>query len=427
MMNKINYEQFNECVYQETLSNGLKVIINPKPDFNSTYASLSVDFGSINTVISKNQGIKHLPAGIAHFIEHKLFDKKNYDSSDRFANYGAENNAFTSFNQTSYLFSATTDFDDNFKTLLDLVENPYFDEQKIIKEQGIIGQEIMMYQDDPSSRIYFDTIASLYSESPLSFDIAGSKSSIFKITPEELYDTYHQYYVPNNMTLVVVGKVDVTKIISEVKGHFLNLTTNNSIENLKKIVNQEIENSLVIPYKKTTMKLSTPKVGLGIRGPQINFFGRTFSRYELSLGMFLELIFSEDSDIYQRLYDNQIINDSFGFDFDIEDGYQFLIFAEDTKKTEKFCDIILAEINDCLVNPKKIESQFELIKNEEIGDHFALMDSISGIANQMGDRLNDFTNVYDEVEIIKNLSFNEIIDAAKNFFENSQTTRNVII
>lgn len=425
-MNKISYEQFDETVYQTTLKNGLKVIINPKPKFNSTYASLSVEFGSINTLIKSGQEIKPLPAGIAHFMEHKLFDKQNYDSSDLFAKFGAENNAFTSFNQTSYLFSATTDFSQNFKTLLDLVEKPYFDKPKIAKEQGIIGQEIMMYQDDPSSRIYFDTIANLYSNSPLSFDIAGSVESIFEITPEELYATYQQYYVPNNMTLVVVGKVEVAAVIDEIEHHFKPLAKNKTVAELKALVNQKIETAPVIPYTETTMGLATPKIGLGIRGPQPQLSGTAAARYELALGMFLELIFSEDSDIYQDLYDQQVINDSFGFDFDIEPGYQFLIFAEDTTQTEQFCDVILAKIKDCLVHPSQIEQQFALIKNEEIGDHFALMDSISGIANQMGDRLNGFTNVYDEVAIIKNLTFAEVLAVAKDFFANSQTTRNVI-
>ncbi|WP_429970697.1 EF-P 5-aminopentanol modification-associated protein YfmH [Fructilactobacillus sp. Tb1] len=425
-MNKIKYDQFDETVYQATLNNGLKVIINPKPKFNSTYAILTTDFGAINTLIRDNGEIKQLPAGIAHFMEHKLFDKKNYDSSDLFAKYGAENNAFTSFNQTSYLFSATNDFSENFKTLLDLVENPYFDEQKIKKEQGIIGQEIMMYQDDPSSRIYFDTIANLYSQSPLNFDIAGSVTSIAQITTEELYATYKQYYVPNNMSLVVVGNIDPNEVLKALEDHFADANENTDISELKSLVNQEIEKSEVIPYKETIMDLSTSKVGLGIRGPQTNVTGKAFSRYELSVGMFLELIFSEDSDIYQRLYDDQIINDSFGFDFDIEAGYQFLIFAADTNQTDQFCDAILTEIKSCLENPDKIKNQFELIKNEEIGDHFALMDSISGIANQMGDRLNDFTNVYDEVEIIKELTFHEIMQNAKNFFHNSKTTRNII-
>lgn len=430
-MHKNFYSRFNETVYDEVLDNGMKVIINPKPSFNSAYGILTVDFGSINNLIRHDDKDVKVPAGIAHFLEHKMFDKKGYDISNIFAKYGSENNAFTSFNQTSYLFSATDKIQENIDVLFDLVQKPYFDAKKIAKEQGIIDQEILMYQDEPSSRLYFDTIANLYPESPLINDIAGSVDSIAKISEADLYNTYYEYYLAANLNFVLVGNIDVEQVMNSIyqKEKELNLTNKGNMEvvnQLKKKVNQQIEASKPISFNKTSMQLETPKVALGIRGPYNQVSGKQFARNELAMGIFLEMIFSEDSDIYQRLYSDQVINESFGYDFDMEAGYQFIIFASDTNEPEKFCQQIMIEIKRVLNNPKLIINQFELIKNEEIGDHISMMNSVSATANQMGDKLNGYTNLFDEVDMISEMNFTEVIDFVQKFFADSSKTINII-
>ncbi|WP_413627150.1 pitrilysin family protein [Fructilactobacillus vespulae] len=427
-MNKKFYPEFNETVVRTTLSNGLQVILNPKSNFNSTYGILTTDYGSINNYVISENKIKQVPAGIAHFIEHKMFDKEKYDISDLFAENSADNNAFTSFSKTSYLFSTTTNLSKNLDNLVELVMEPFFSTEKIQKEQGIIGQEILMYQDDPSSRLYFDTIANLYCDSPLSQDIAGSIKSISEITTDDLYESHRQYYFPQNLSLVLVGNFSENEIVAELENKFAKYSFGNpsQFEKLQEHAVAEIENSTVVEKTTTDMGLTTPKVAIGYRGLPVKTKGRLFSKAELSFGIFLEMIFSEDSEIYQSLYEKGIINDSFGFDFDIEEGYLFLILAEDTKNPDQFVESIEIEINHIFADPSLIESQFELIKNEEIGDHFTSMDSISGIANQMGDRLNDFTNIYDEVEIIRELEFNDVIDFSRKFFKKSKKTINQI-
>ncbi|USS86817.1 insulinase family protein [Fructilactobacillus cliffordii] len=417
-----HYNQYDETVESTRLANGMKVIVNPKPQFNSTYAMLTADFGSINVRL-KNRIV---PAGIAHFMEHKLFDKEHYDSSDHYAALGASDNAFTSFAQTSYLFTATDNVIENLRVLLDLVYHPFFSTEKIAKEQGIIGQEILMYQDDPNSRLYFDTIANLYSNSPLSADIAGNIASIAQITEADLYATYHQYYQPGNLTLTICGPVTLADILPVLQTLPTTSGDQAELRRLKQQTKRDIQNSLVIPKTTTSLGVTTPKVAVGYRGPAPIRAGRDFAQQELAFGIFLQLLFSEDSDIYQQLYQTGIINDSFGFDFEMEAAYHFLIFAMDTEQPERFSGKIGAVIEQALQDPQRLAPQFDLIKNEELGERISQMNSVSAIANQLGMAIDGYTNLFDEIEIINQLDLKTVVTFARDFFRASQKTINLI-
>ncbi|MHA8138371.1 EF-P 5-aminopentanol modification-associated protein YfmH [Lactobacillaceae bacterium Scapto_B20] len=209
MLNKKAYSNYGDNVYSKRLANGLRVVIVPKPEYYRTYAALGVDYGSIdNQFVDPNTDQEvSLPAGIAHFLEHKMFDKDGYDAFDLFTKYGSSANAFTSFTSTNYLFSTTNHVLDNLAILLDFVQEPYFTEAKVEKEKGIIAQEIQMYDDDPGARLFFGSIANLYPNFPLDKDIAGSVDSIQKITADDLKLAYQVFYQPSNMTLKVVGNV----------------------------------------------------------------------------------------------------------------------------------------------------------------------------------------------------------------------------
>ncbi|USS91255.1 EF-P 5-aminopentanol modification-associated protein YfmH [Fructilactobacillus carniphilus] len=417
-----HYNQYDETVESTRLANGMKVIVNPKPQFNSIYAMLTADFGSINVRL-KNRTV---PAGIAHFMEHKLFDKEHYDSSDHYAALGASDNAFTSFAQTSYLFTATDNVIENLRVLLDLVYHPFFSPEKIAKEQGIIGQEILMYQDDPNSRLYFDTIANLYSNSPLSADIAGDIPSIAQITEADLYATYRQYYQPGNLTLTLCGPVTLAEILPVLQTLPTTQGDQAELRRLKQQTKRDIQNSVVIPQRETSLSVTTPKLAVGYRGPAPTRTGRDFAQQELAFGIFLQLLFSEDSDIYQHLYQTGIINDSFGFDFEMEADYHFLILAMDTEQPERFSDAIGNVIEQALQDPQRLAPQFNLIKNEELGERISQMNSVSAIANQLGTALDGYTNLFDEIEIINQLDLKTVVKLAQAFFRASQKTINLI-
>src|SRR5690606_13607321 len=209
IMEKIHFPQLDEQLYYEKLDNGLDVYLLPKTGFYKTYATFTTKYGSIDNhfvPLGKEEYVK-VPDGIAHFLEHKLFEKEDGDVFQKFSRQGASANAFTSFTRTAYLFSSTSHVEKNLETLLDFVQEPYFTDQTVEKEKGIIAQEIRMYDDNPDWRLYFGMIKNLYEKHPVRIDIAGTVESISAITKDMLYTCYNTFYHPSNMVLFIVGPV----------------------------------------------------------------------------------------------------------------------------------------------------------------------------------------------------------------------------
>ncbi|CAI2657460.1 hypothetical protein AKUA1404_05490 [Apilactobacillus kunkeei] len=409
------YRKFNEKVYIDKMDNGLSVVVVPKKGYQKTYATLSVKYGSIDTNING----KNYPAGIAHFLEHKMFDKKDHDAMDVFSKYGAGSNAFTSFNKTSYLFSTTDNVYENLNELLDFVQEPYFDDAKVEKEKGIIGQEISMYDDEPGAVLFFKTVQNMFPDTPLNVDISGTENSIYKITKQDLYDSYNYFYQPQNMQLTVVGNVipqDIFKCVSDNQGK-------KAFDQPKEVKRTKIESSSIVKETNHYMDVNRPKVALGIKGDS-KYNGNI--KYELSISLLLQLLLSEGSEIYEKMYNDGIIDDSFGFDFDCEEQFNFAVLAGETEKVDEFID----RISDVLVNFSDYISdkadEFELIKKEEIGQHVSMMNSIEAIANNMSNEEHDFENIYDEIEIIKQLELDDLIHYGKLFLNPDMIVKNKI-
>lgn len=220
-MNKTEYSQLNETVYREVLPNGLQVILIPKVEMAQTYGIFTTQYGSIDqsfVPINHTESIT-VPDGIAHFLEHKLFEKEDYDVFQYFTKNGASSNAYTSFTKTAYLFSSTTDIIDNTKILLDFVQEPYFSDQTVEKEKGIIAQEIQMYDDQPDWRAFFGVLGAMYEHHPVRIDIAGTVESIQQITKEDLYTCYHTFYHPSNMVLTLVGNFDPNEMFAMIEAN----------------------------------------------------------------------------------------------------------------------------------------------------------------------------------------------------------------
>lgn len=216
-MEKIFFEQLAETVYSEQLTNGLRVFVLSKKDYQKTYATFTTRYGSIDRSFKIDGQLFNVPDGIAHFLEHKMFEEEDGDIFNRFAMQGAQVNAFTSFDRTTYLFSSTQNVKENLNTLLDFVQHPYFTDENVEKEKGIIAQEIRMYDDNPDWRLYFGLIQSLYSNHPIHIDIAGSVESIYQITKEQLDLCYQTFYHPSNMVLFIVGGIDPIEILKVVE------------------------------------------------------------------------------------------------------------------------------------------------------------------------------------------------------------------
>ena len=216
MMNikEVRNELLNEKYYDIDHPSGLKILVMPKENYSSTYAIFATKYGSIDTMIQMSDGsFKEIPEGTAHFLEHKLFESEDLDAFERFAKTGASANAYTSFERTGYLFSCSANFKKNLEILLDFVQNPYFTQATVEKEQGIIGQEIDMYKDAPDWEVMFNCLRTMYHNLPVRIDIAGTQESIAQITAKTLYGCYDNFYNLHNMVLAVAGNADVDEIV----------------------------------------------------------------------------------------------------------------------------------------------------------------------------------------------------------------------
>ena len=288
-----NYELIDEKVYEHELDNGLKLFIIPKPGFQKTFVTYTTQFGSLDNhfkPIGSQQFVK-VPDGVAHFLEHKLFEKEEEDLFTAFAEENAQANAFTSFDRTSYLFSATSNIESNIKRLLDMVETPYFTEETVNKEKGIIAEEIKMYQEQPGYKLMFNTLRAMYSNHPIRVDIAGSVESIYDITKDDLYLCYETFYHPSNMVLFIVGDVNPQNMIDLVEQH----EAKRNKTNQPKIERAEIDEPIEVNQHNVTeqMKLQSPRLMLGFKNQPLKESSEKYVQRDLEMTFFYELIFGD--------------------------------------------------------------------------------------------------------------------------------------
>ncbi len=290
-MKKIAFDQLKETLYHEKMENGLNVYILPKQGFSKTFATFTTKYGSIDNdfVPLNSTEYNHVPDGIAHFLEHKLFEKEDGDVFQQFSKQGASANAFTTFNRTAYLFSSTSNVEKNLETLIDMVQSPFFTEKTVEKEKGIIGQEITMYDDNPDWRLYFGVIENMYQHHPVKIDIAGTIESISHITDQLLYECYNTFYHPSNMLLFVVGPVDPDQIMNLIRDN-QNKKDYKDMSEIKRRF--EDEPSKVAEKKKVLqMNVQTPKCLVGVKACDVAQSGKEMLKNELTINLLLDILF----------------------------------------------------------------------------------------------------------------------------------------
>ena len=307
----ISSKALNENYLKIKHKSGLTILLHPMPDYNSVYALFGTKFGSINRSFKTNRDddVCTVPDGIAHFLEHKLFEGETEDAFVSYSRTGANANAYTSFDRTCYLFSATEKIYESLEILLNFVTHPYFTKETVDKEQGIIGQEIKMYDDDPNWCASLGLLKALYWHHPVRIDIAGSVESISEITPELLYRTYHTYYNLGNMALSIAGCFDPEKVI-ELADRLL--PESEDITTIENIFPDEPED---IFLKKTEKKLEVAMPLFEIGFKETADSKKDFLSGHIMNEMLLEMIFSESTDFYQRLYNSGTINSTFGTNY----------------------------------------------------------------------------------------------------------------
>jgi predicted Zn-dependent peptidase len=378
IIKEIKSERIGDKYYEIKHSTGLKIFIYPKEDNSSTYAVFGTKYGSIDTCFKTSQELEPniVPAGIAHYLEHKLFESEDGDAFVRYAKTGASANAYTSFDSTCYLFSCTENIYESLEILLDFVQSPYFTEQTVKKEQGIIGQEIRMYDDDPQWRVLFNLLGAMYHTHPVKVDIAGSVDSIAKITPELLYQCYNTFYNLNNMVLCISGNVDLNKVLDLCD----KLLKPSKPIHLEKIFEDE---PLEIVKSSVEQKLSVaaPIFQLGFKEPVGN--SRLTTQEIAETEILLEILASDASPLFRRLLDAGLINQSsFSYEYFEGPGYASVIFAGESKDPDAVADEIKKEIT--MLRENGVDPvAFERSKKAVYGRIVSSFNSVDYLANTM--------------------------------------------
>lgn len=420
-MEKIVYEQLKETLYYEKLPNGLEVYILPKQDFNKTYATFTTKYGSIdNTFVPlQKEEMLRVPDGIAHFLEHKLFEKEDHDAFQLFSKQGASSNAFTSFTRTAYLFSCTSNVETNLETLLDFVQEPYFSEQTVEKEKGIIGQEIQMYQDNPDWRLYFGLIDSLYVKHPVKIDIAGTIESISHITKDLLYECYQTFYHPSNMLLFVVGPVDSEETMKLIRENQEKKNYTDQPEIVRSI--EEEPNEVNEQKKVIHMPVQTPKCLVGVKTCDLKGEGEELLKQEVAFTLLLDYLFGKSSTHYENLYNEGLIDDTFSYDYTEENTFGFAVVGGDTKKPDELADrlkkILLQTNYDELC-----EEALERVKKKKIGGFLRSLNSPEYIANQFTRYAFNGSSLFDALSILEGLSVQDLQAVAKRMLQEDRMT-----
>ncbi len=357
---------------------GLKIFVYPKENSNSAYAVFGAKYGSVDTCFKRSDESETctVPEGIAHFLEHKLFENEDCDAFARYAKTGASANAYTSFDMTCYLFSCTENVYESLEILLDFVQSPYFTAQTVQKEQGIIGQEISMYDDDPNWRVMFNLLGALYHNHPVRIDIAGTAESIAEITPELLYRCYNTFYNLNNMVLCVAGNVDVDKV-SALADKMLKQNETVTVEKTFQAEPREI----VKPLAEQKLSVAVPLFQLGFK-EEVTAQRKT-TKELVQMEILLEILASESSPLFRRLLDAELINEaSFSYEYFEGPGYASVIFSGESHDPQRAAAIIKEEIRR-LKAAGIDEKAFARAQKAIYGRNVSALNDSDNIANSM--------------------------------------------
>ena len=405
------YPAVKEMVYRTRLSNGLTVALLPKKEFKEVYGSVTVQFGSVDMIVTEvDRDVKQYPAGIAHFLEHKLFERE--DSSDLmsvFTSLGADSNAFTSFTKTNYLFSSTDYLLENLDLLDELVTSAHFTEDSILREQDIIQQEREMYQDDPDSCLFFSTLANLYPGTPLATDIVGSEESISQINLTNLQANFTRFYKPVNMSLFLVGNFDVEQVQDYFERKELKDSDVQDVAR-EKFVLQDVKQT-----DSMRMEVSSPKLAIGIRGnrevAEVDCY-----RHHILLKLLFAMMFGWTSDRFQKLYESGKIDASLSLEVEVTSRFHFVMLTMDTKEPVALSHQFRKAIRNFTKDLDITEDHLDIIKREMFGEFFSSMNSLEFIATQY-DAFEHGETIFDLPKILQEITLEDVLEAGHHLID----------
>ena len=387
-----------EKVYIEKLDNGLTVILIPKKSTNKKYVIWGTHFGSIdNHFIMPNTGEEvYVPDGVAHFLEHKMFEQENGKNSlDVLMALGVDANAYTTNNHTAYLFETTEHFEEALDELMDYVQKPYFTDQNVEKEKGIIAQEIGMYDDDPGWQLYMNAMDCLYNKNEIKIDTAGTVETISKIDKDVLYKCYNTFYNPSNMVFVASGNFEPEEMLQEIKNRLVEKPMQGEIKRVYETENTSIN----MPYKETQMPVSKPIFMIGFKDKIVQKDERV--KRHIAIEILLNMLTGKSSNVYQKLYQDGTILGSFDSEYEFSDTYAHLLISGQSIDPKKVQKEILNEIEKQKGNFD--ENYFERIKKKIYGDYVVEYNNVGDIARMF---LSDYFKEVNSLDYIE--KYNEV-------------------
>lgn len=425
MINEINNELIKERVFGKKLQNGLEVFFLPKKDYVKQYAIFAAKYGSNDLAFklkNEKEDIK-VPEGIAHFLEHKLFEEPEGNAFDRFAQLGANVNAYTNFNITAYYFTCTDYFYDNLSALIRFVQSPYFTDENVEKEKGIIGQEIMMYRDNAEWRVFFNLLKAMYHQHPVKRDIAGTIDSVNSITKEDLYQCYNTFYHPSNMALFIAGDLEAEAVFNRVEEAFAQLK-NPEADEVKLMYPQEPED-IKESHVEESMQVSIPLFHIGYKDRPLGRGGRELIQREAAVGLLIDIVFGRSSELYEELYEAGLIDQGFGVDYVCEKDYGHVIISGESKAPIAVKEIIDRKILQ-LQSEGLSRASFERIKRKQIGENLSYFNSIEFIGNSFITYHFKEINFLDYIKILSETSLEAVEDCMQSLLKADKQVISII-
>lgn len=406
----IKSDVLKEEYYSFTHESGLTILLYPMAGYSSSYALFGTKYGSIDTTFKTqfDEDYVTVPEGIAHFLEHKLFESEDGDAFSLFAKTGASANAYTSFEKTCYLFSTTDNFEESLKALVTFVQSPYFTEETVQKEQGIIGQEIKMYEDDPNWRVFFNLLVAMYHNNPVRIDIAGTVESIAKIDKDLLYRCYNTFYNLNNMVIAIAGNFDLDTAVNIIES---NLKPKEKVEVYTKIP-EEPKHIAKTEYVQN-LHVASPLFNIGYKEQPVK------EEEELAIQLKYELILNaivgKSTKLYKEMYDEGIINSTFGKEVFCGRGYLANIFAGESKQPQ----VVKERIHNAIQELKKTgidQETFDRIRKSMYGSIIMNFNEVDEVANDLVSCYFSNNSIYDTIDIVANLTCEEVNELLRRSF-----------
>lgn len=421
-MIKTNYPLLDEKLYRKRLENGLQIIVCPKPGFTRKVAYFMTSYGSIHTKFTLEGETCETPEGVAHYLEHKMFDLPGRDVSEEFAALGANSNAFTSYDSTAYYFSCTENFRECLELLLTFVSTPYFTEESVEKERGIITQEILMYNDAPDSRVFEDMMTLLYAHHPARNSIAGTVESIGKITPEILYLCHKAFYNPANMVLCVAGDVDPEEVAGIARTILPKEYRPAAVPDFgpaEKPVPVEL-------FSQRQMDVAMPSFQLGFKCRLPGVPGEGFARWELAGELACEALFGEASELYLRLYEDGLIDSSFGGGLDTIDGLAMVVCGGDSNDPEQTWQRIVDQVR-VILEEGIDDAAFARMKKSMMGRRVKDLDSFESTCFRLCAYYFDQYDYLNFPELFAQVSKEEVLDFLRENVRTEYSAMSVVI